>query len=49
LDRGAIDQEIGDLNDDLKDAADDAAKAAVEAQLRVAYAKIEACETVLYQ
>ena len=49
LDRAALDQEINDLNEDLQDAGDEEIRAAVQGKLKVAHAKIEASETVLYQ
>jgi len=42
IDRAAVEKAIKDLSDDLDDAASDSAKAAVEAKLGVARAKLEA-------
>ncbi|MCZ6603544.1 MAG: ATP synthase F1 subunit epsilon [Alphaproteobacteria bacterium] len=49
IDREAIDREIGELNDDLKDADDAITRALVENKLKVAHAKIEASQHLLYQ
>lgn len=49
LDRTALDHEINELNDDLQDADDEAIRAEVESKLRIAHAKIEASQTLLYQ
>ncbi|WP_298379205.1 F0F1 ATP synthase subunit epsilon [Azospirillum sp.] len=42
IDRAAVEKAIKDLSEDLDDAASDSAKAAVEAKLAVARAKLEA-------
>lgn len=42
IDRAAVEKAIKDLSEDLDDAASDSAKAAVEAKLGVARAKLEA-------
>jgi len=49
IDRAAIDQEISDLNEDLRDASDDSARAVLQSRIKIAQAKIEASEQVLYQ
>ena len=49
IDRTAIDQEISDLNDDLRDTSDETARASLESKIKIAQAKIEAAEQVLYQ
>ena len=49
IDRAALDREIEDLNEDLRDAGDAATRSGVEEKLKIAHAKVTASEQLLYQ